>query len=381
MEKNKLINKINILILESDEEILNMFRDYFSDSIFNLSIIKNTNQAIELIKSKSFTLIISELFIGEVVTTRLINYLNEFNGCSAPLILTNSFFDQVYQDRIKEKCPRINETIVKPFNIKNITDILKKLNFYTTNGLLLDGNTISSDVESITIKSHEQNDDNFKQTVKSYNNGENQNDKTIVNGNIELNNNDELSLKKLDSNIDETFEEKSLDINVRDKLGRTPLMIFSEKGDIDNVKMIIDKEATIDLKCKNGRTALHYAAMSDNLELFKYLVEKGLKANSKDSINAEPIYYSIISKSNSILEYLISSGIRVQGRVKGKTYLMIAASKNNLRAVKTLITSGADINLVDEKGKTARDMAKKRKYIGAMKIIDAFKNIKMKKSA
>eukprot|EP01117_Protostelium_nocturnum_P000642 TRINITY_DN1074_c0_g1_i1.p1 TRINITY_DN1074_c0_g1~~TRINITY_DN1074_c0_g1_i1.p1 ORF type:complete len:1339 (+),score=623.19 TRINITY_DN1074_c0_g1_i1:199-4017(+) len=70
--------------------------------------------------------------------------------------------------------------------------------------------------------------------------------------------NDVEGLKKLLQN--EEKEKKIWDVNGRDQLGRTPLMIASFAGATDAVRFLIQNGARISAHMPDGRTALHIAA-------------------------------------------------------------------------------------------------------------------------
>lgn len=62
------------------------------------------------------------------------------------------------------------------------------------------------------------------------------------------------------------------DVNIRDKYGRTALMVAcTEKNNIEVVKYLIENGADLYLRDIDGRTALRNAHEWKNIEIFEYL--------------------------------------------------------------------------------------------------------------
>ena len=65
------------------------------------------------------------------------------------------------------------------------------------------------------------------------------------------------------------------DVNHRDNLGLTALMVASRNGDLEAVKALVANGAHINLKDHKHFCSLHYATFHNNIEVVKYLVENG----------------------------------------------------------------------------------------------------------
>ena len=55
----------------------------------------------------------------------------------------------------------------------------------------------------------------------------------------------------------------------------TPLHVFSERGDVAEVKRLLDAGADVNAKDNDGRTPLYYARISDYAEVLKLLLAAG----------------------------------------------------------------------------------------------------------
>ena len=104
------------------------------------------------------------------------------------------------------------------------------------------------------------------------------------------------------------------------------LINMSKEGAEKLVKVLIDENANVNAADSYGTTALMEAAENGHLGVVKYLISKGA------DFNAATLY--------------------------GKTALIFAASNGHLEVVKYLISVEANPFLIDNDGKTAKDLAK-----------------------
>ena len=79
--------------------------------------------------------------------------------------------------------------------------------------------------------------------------------------------------------------EKGVNIEAKDKNGKTPLMHSSEYGILEMIKILVEKGANIESKGKHDCNALYWASRNGRFEVVKFLLEKGADPDSvmKDS--------------------------------------------------------------------------------------------------
>lgn len=85
-------------------------------------------------------------------------------------------------------------------------------------------------------------------------------------------------------NIEEVrkiLELPNLDINAKDKNGRTPLHIAAKEGFTDIIELLIKSSATVDVLGYEKRTALHEAALNAKYQAVEILLKYGAQVDSK----------------------------------------------------------------------------------------------------
>ena len=76
------------------------------------------------------------------------------------------------------------------------------------------------------------------------------------------------------------------------------LLAATRKGDIAQVKALLDKGANINSKTRYNQTPLFFACDRGNLEMVKLLVERGADVNVKDNFyNATPLTWAMNKRS------------------------------------------------------------------------------------
>ncbi|PWT80550.1 MAG: hypothetical protein C5B44_05255 [Acidobacteria bacterium] len=130
------------------------------------------------------------------------------------------------------------------------------------------------------------------------------------------------------------------DVNTRDKVGRTPLMLLGDDITADAVWDLINAGAKVNLRDEDGNTALIDAASCNNLEILKVLLDAGANVNAKNN--------------------------------DGETALMSAAAEGHVNNVRALILAGADVNMKDKKGKTAWTRAHDNDHKAVLRLFRSY---------
>jgi serine/threonine-protein phosphatase 6 regulatory ankyrin repeat subunit B len=142
-------------------------------------------------------------------------------------------------------------------------------------------------------------------------------------------------------------------INVQDNNGNTALIIASEKGYYDTVKLLLDYNANINIKNKDGNNALMMASRYGRNKTIQILL------NHKDNINSSILQILLCRKHQQpvstkfIKENLYVNEVNInQQNNEGNTALMIAINNKFFDTFKLLLTPEVNVNLFNREGNT-----------------------------
>ena len=162
-------------------------------------------------------------------------------------------------------------------------------------------------------------------------------------------------------------------------VGLTPLHWAAFIGSKDMVELLLANKAMINAKSNQGMTPLHLAIFNHQKEVVDLLltnkaeitihdaaeggylekVKEQIKANpslvfSKNQLTgATPLIYAAMFRRKEIVEYLLANKADVNAVDNdGKTSLHFVVRKNYSDLVELLLVSNADVNVKDKVGKT-----------------------------
>ncbi|XP_075583527.1 LOW QUALITY PROTEIN: neurogenic locus notch homolog protein 3-like [Pelecanus crispus] len=163
-----------------------------------------------------------------------------------------------------------------------------------------------------------------------------------------------------------------VDVNVRGPDGFTPLMLASfcgggpeaevaedEEGDDGSAGIIgdlIGQGASLGAQTdRTGETALHLAARYARADAAKRLLDAGADTNAQDNTGRTPLHAAVTADAQGVFQILIRHrSTDLDARMAdGSTALMLAARLAVEGMVEELIACHADVNAVDETGKSA----------------------------
>ena len=190
---------------------------------------------------------------------------------------------------------------------------------------------------------------------------------------IALGNNDILELTQLLQNGANANKLPNTDL--------TPLMLAES---LEIAQLLLDNEANPLEIDANGRNLLHYAVTKESaLRLIPLYASLNVDVNAQDNEKNSPIFLVIdyfnetynfdnepvfvgeeIKKEkskpqpNEVLKALVATGVNLNAFDEyGYTPLMVCTASNNSELVKILLELGADRNIRNQGGQTARDIA------------------------
>uniref|UniRef100_A0A6Q2XNC4 Notch receptor 3 n=1 Tax=Esox lucius TaxID=8010 RepID=A0A6Q2XNC4_ESOLU len=168
------------------------------------------------------------------------------------------------------------------------------------------------------------------------------------------------------------FDQDCMDVNVRGPDGFTPLMLASfcggglepelpeeeesEECSANIISDLIYQGASLAAQTdRTGETALHLAARYARADAAKRLLDAGADANAQDNTGRTPLHAAVAADAQGVFQILIRTrATDLDSRMyDGSTALILAARLAVEGMVEELITCHADINAVDELGKSA----------------------------
>ncbi len=156
------------------------------------------------------------------------------------------------------------------------------------------------------------------------------------------------------------------DINIKNKIGFTPLMVAAHDGDFKMFQYLESQGAKRDGEIKSKHDS-HHSGMNlffiaidgKNVELVNYLL-KNYDVNSMKNGEFSPLHLATWSCDDRMVDLLISIGANVNmANSRGKTPLHNAIEKNCFSTATSLLENGANPLLKDKVGKLAMDYTQK----------------------
>jgi tetratricopeptide (TPR) repeat protein len=155
----------------------------------------------------------------------------------------------------------------------------------------------------------------------------------------------------------------------------TGVMIGAWEGNIPMMELFVARGADINKVNSHGEQALLHAAWKGRLEAVRWLVEHGARLN-REGKEWAALHYAAFNGHAEIVDFLLGRGADVNAlSTNGSTPLMMAAREGKEAIAKTLLASGARVDVVNEWGddavrwamrnnnlKIAREIAGKEKF-------------------
>ena len=145
--------------------------------------------------------------------------------------------------------------------------------------------------------------------------------------------------------------------------GQTPLMVAAARGDIEALRLLVDKGVDLNARNGAGETALMFAASNGSPEAVRFLLDRGADATVRSKRNETALGNAGTAAVEESVRLLLDHGAEVNVRnIRGFSPLMLAASSDAIPAgvVKLLLAKGANTRYTADYDETAQDLAAKR---------------------
>jgi ankyrin repeat protein len=171
--------------------------------------------------------------------------------------------------------------------------------------------------------------------------------------------------------------ERGADVNATDNFGWTSLMYAAEIGTETTVNLMLQYEAVTEVKTVSmGRTALSLAARHGHEAIASLLLEHGAEVEAINNAGETALHEATFGDHLTVIEVLVVQGhanVDAQDS-SGHTPLMMATDLGRDWAVRLLVQKGADVKLKDELGRTALDLAMRRRNKAVVQYLESLEH-------
>ena len=161
------------------------------------------------------------------------------------------------------------------------------------------------------------------------------------------------------------------------------LLNAAEKGKLATLTRRVEEGVNVNATHRMGFTALMHAAISGKLDCLEHLIAKGANLEATDFRGTTALMMAAINGELDCLDHLIAKGANPNAQHKGgKAALHWAAHTRpceyhthegqvgHAPCVESLLKAGGDASLKDIDGMTALDIAKERKHVEVIRILE-----------
>jgi ankyrin repeat protein len=136
-------------------------------------------------------------------------------------------------------------------------------------------------------------------------------------------------------------------IEARDGRGATPLMHAAAFGNLQTLKLLIEKGADVNARNQANASALLWCVRDP--EKARLLIEKGADVNAQSKQGRTPLMIAALSQGNSsTVALLLDKGADLNAKaVIGTTALHSAAIAGEMESVRLLLAKGANVRATD----------------------------------
>jgi ankyrin repeat protein len=137
--------------------------------------------------------------------------------------------------------------------------------------------------------------------------------------------------------------------DLNDLTGKTALMLASEKGHVEAIKLLIERGANVVATDKKGNTSLLLASGNGHVEAMRILLDKGAIVEAKTNfIDETPLIKAAGKNCVEAMELLLERGASTEAKnYNDETPLIISARYGDVSAIRLLVDKGANVEAKD----------------------------------
>ncbi|CAJ0938513.1 unnamed protein product [Ranitomeya imitator] len=168
--------------------------------------------------------------------------------------------------------------------------------------------------------------------------------------------------------------DKGTDVNARNDIQYTPLLLAAELGKPEAAQALIEKGAHIEDRTPNLSTALHLSVQGGDVSTMKLLLRKGINVNITGPGDQTPLHVAAYHNRPDLCDILLSASANVNAVTKeAVTPLHLASQRNNVDVAQNLIEHKANVNAKDKQARTPLHMAAE---VGGLALVQLLLNNK-----
>lgn len=147
------------------------------------------------------------------------------------------------------------------------------------------------------------------------------------------------------------------------------LMIGAWEGNLDLMRLFIERGADINRANANGETPIVMAAWRGNLVAVKWLLERGAQINAPKR-QWSALHYAVFAGHEEVADYLLAQGADIDAQsTNGSSVLMMAIYEGRQDLAKKLIEKGADRSPKNDWGDGALEWAMRGNHLNIARML------------
>ena len=161
-----------------------------------------------------------------------------------------------------------------------------------------------------------------------------------------------------------------VDPDARDEDGQTALCAAAGGGNRELIELLLAAGADLERPGERQLTPLLAALDGEQEDAALFLLDLGAERRAVDKNGEGALIWAAYNGSDLVVRRLIDAGHPLDGQANdGHTALADAARRGHLDVVDLLLAAGADPNLADRDGRTALDLARENGHAAIVELL------------
>lgn len=147
-------------------------------------------------------------------------------------------------------------------------------------------------------------------------------------------------------------------VNIQMVNGITPIYLSIQEKNIPITKLLLRSGANLNLRAEEGMSVIHLACQNGDLTMIQLLKEEfRASLNETDQNGASSLHYACVNGNAELVAYLLNNNVEIRADKFGNSPLHDAALNGHIECARLLIACEIDVNIKDNKGMSASELA------------------------